>query len=177
LYGEGSELLTVTLSNPNGAALGAQHTATVTVIDDAQETDTNPIDDAPAYVHTHYHDFLNREPDAGGLSFWTNQITDCNGDQNCIEGRRINTSTAFFLSIEFQETGYFVERVYKTAYGDATGNSSHGGAHQLVVPVVRLHEFLPDAQQIGQGVVVLQAGWQTTLANNKQSFTADFVER
>jgi hypothetical protein len=177
LYGEGNEVLTVTLSNPNGATLGPQNTATVTVVDDAQEPATNPIDDAPTYVHTHYHDFLNREPDAGGLSFWTNQITDCNGDQNCLEGRRINTSTAFFLSIEFQETGYFVERLYKTAYGDAIGNSSNGGAHQLVVPVVRLHEFLPDAQQIGQGVVVLQAGWQTNLANNKQSFTADFVER
>jgi len=33
--------------------------------------------------------------------------------------KRINVSAAFYLSIEFQETGYLVERIYKTAFGDA----------------------------------------------------------
>lgn len=31
------------------------------------------------------------------------------------------TGKAFFLSIEFQQTGYLVERLYKVAYGSALG--------------------------------------------------------
>ena len=86
-------------------------------------------------------------------------------------------SAAFYLSIEFQETGYLVERIYKASYGDATGTSTLDGAHQLAVPVVRFNEFLPDTQTIGLGVVVGQPGWEQVLANNKQAFTAAFVQR
>jgi hypothetical protein len=70
-----------------------------------------------------------------------------------------------------------VERIYKAAYGNASGTSTFGGTHQLPVPIVRLNEFLPDTQQIGQGVVVGQSGWETVLENNKQAFTAEFVQR
>ncbi|MBA3513719.1 MAG: hypothetical protein H0T77_05010 [Pyrinomonadaceae bacterium] len=71
-----------------------------------------------------------------------------------------------------------MERIYKTAYGDdKTGTSSLGGAHQIAVPIVRLLEFLPDTQEIGQGVVVNQTGWEAVLENNKQALTADFVQR
>jgi len=45
------------------------------------------------------------------------------------------------------------------------------------VPVVRFSEFLPDIQQIGNGVVVGQTGWETVLENNKQSFAAQFTQR
>ena len=41
---------------------------------------------------------------------------------------------------------------------------------------MRLDEFLLDTQQIGQGVVVGQAGWETVLENNKQAYTLDFVQ-
>jgi len=177
MYAEGNEALTLALGNPVGATLGQQSTANVTLMDDAQEPSTNPIDDPQSFVHTHYHDFLNREPDASGLAFWTNTLTGCGGNQACIDDRRITTSAAFFLSIEFQGTGYLVERLYKTSYGDALSTSSFNGAHQIAVPVFRLHEFLPDAQQMGQGVVVGQAGWDTALENNKQAFTSDFVQR
>ncbi|HEY2972390.1 MAG TPA: FG-GAP-like repeat-containing protein [Pyrinomonadaceae bacterium] len=138
----------------------------------------NPIDDAEFFVRQHYSDFLNRQPDAAGLSFWTNQITSCGTDQACIEIKRINVSAAFFLSIEFQETGYLVERLYKSSYGDATGTSTIGGtSHQLLVPIVRFNEFLPDTQQIGQGVIVGQTGWEQVLQNNKQTFMDQFVQR
>jgi hypothetical protein len=40
-----------------------------------------------------------------------------------------------------------------------------------------LSDFLPDAQQIGQGLVVGQPGWQTLLENNKQAFATSFVQR
>ena len=175
---EGPESFTVTLSNQTGgAALATPATATVTIADDANEPSTNAIDDASNFVRQNYHDFLNREPDASGLAFWTNQITSCGSDQACIELRRINVSAAFFLSIEFQGTGYLVERLYKTSYGDVNGASTFGGAHQLLVPIVRFNEFLPDTQEIGQGVIVGQTGWEMALENNKQAFVAAFVQR
>src|SRR6185295_15563666 len=98
-------------------------------------------------------------------------------DAQCIELRRINVSAAFYLSIEFQETGYLVERLYKTAYGDAVGTSTFNGAHQLFVPVIRLNEFLADQREIGQGVIVNQPGWEQALENNKQAFMSEFVQR
>src|SRR5207253_1886849 len=152
-------------------------TVTVTIMDNDTVTSTNVIDDTQDFVCQHYHDFLNRQPDASGLAFWANQITSCGTDQSCIQAKRINVSAAFFLSIEFQETGYLVERIYKTAYSDANGTSTLGGAHQISVPIVRYSEFLLDTQKIGQGVVVGQTGWEIVLENNKQAFTQDFVQR
>ena len=137
----------------------------------------NPIDQPDFFVKQHYLDFLNRQADSSGLAYWTNQITSCGSDQQCIQMKRINVSAAFFLSIEFQQTGYLVERIYKTAYADARGTSTINGVHQISVPIVRFNEFQPDTQQIGQGVVVGQSGWETVLENNKQSFTAQFVQR
>jgi hypothetical protein len=136
----------------------------------------NAADNAQFFVTQHYFDFLNRSADASGLAFWTNQITSCGTNQPCTEVRRINTSGAFFLSIEFQETGYLVERMYKTAYGSATGISTFAGVHQLSVPVVRFDEFSRDLQRIGQGVVVLQLGWEQLLEANKQAYANEFVQ-
>jgi len=127
----------------------------------------DPIDDAQFFVTQHYRDFLNRTPDPAGLAFWTNEITSCGTDQGCIEAKRINVSAAFFLSIEFQQTGYLVYRIYKSSYGDISGTP---------VPL-RLSEFLPDTQEIGLGVVVNQLGWEQVLENNKQAFTSEFVQR
>jgi CSLREA domain-containing protein len=143
----------------------------------ALEAQLNPIDGTDVFVRQQYLDFLNRQPDQSGLDFWTNQITSCGTDQTCIDLKRINVSAAFFLSIEFQDTGYLVERIYKAAYGSAPGNSTFGGPHLLPVPIIRLSEFLPDTQEIGMGVVVGQGNWQQQLEANKQAFTAEFVQR
>ena len=125
--------------------------ATLTINDLPIDPATNPIDVAGNLVRQHYHDFLNREADPDGLAFWTDQIVSCGSDAQCIEIKRINVSAAFYLSIEFQETGYLVERMYKVAYGTALGTSTPGGVHQFPVPVIRLNEFLPDTQEIAQG--------------------------
>lgn len=128
----------------------------------------NPIEHSPNFfVRQHYLDFLNREPDAAGLAFWSGQITSCGTDAQCIEIKRINVSAAFFLSIEFQETGFLVFRMYKAAYGNPPGSP---------VPLNR-SEFLPDTRQIGAGVEVGRQGWEALLAANKEMFAADFVSR
>jgi hypothetical protein len=118
-------------------------------------------------VRQHYVDFLNRDPDADGLAFWTNQITQCGADVACTELKRINVSAAFFLSIEFQETGYLVYRTYKTGFGNLAG---------APVPV-KFTDFLRDTQQIGQGVQVGIGDWQAQLETNKQAFVLAFVQR
>src|SRR5262249_45295441 len=134
---EGSETFSISLSNPSGVSLGTS-VATITIVDDPTEPSTNPIDDPATFVCQHYHDFLNRQADAPGQAFWTGQITACGTNQSCIDAARVNVSGSFFLSIEFKETGYLVERMYKTASGDATGNSALGNPHTLLVPIVRL---------------------------------------
>jgi hypothetical protein len=130
-------------------------------------TSTNPIDGAQFFVRQHYLDFLNREPDSAGLQFWTNEISSCGFDPQCIESKRINVSAAFFLSIEFQQTGYLVYRMYKVAYGDMPGTP---------LPLTR-QEFLPDTERVGQGVVVGTSGWEQQLENNKNTFASEFVAR
>jgi hypothetical protein len=150
----------------------------LTIVDnDTVQATDNALDDATFFARQHYLDFLNRQPDPDGLAFWAHEISLCGSDQSCIEVKRINVSAAFFLSIEFQQTGYLVERIYKASYGDASGTSTFNGVHQLPVPIIRLNEFLPDTQEIGQGVVVNVGNWQQQLEDNKNAFTAEFVQR
>ncbi len=165
-YAEGDETFAISLSNAS-VALGVPFTATVTIIDKDLPNDPNPIDTASFFVRLHYLDFLNREPDQAGWDFWTSTITSCGSSQPCIDLMRINASGAFFLSVEFQETGYLVYRTYKAAYGNMPN---------APVPV-KLNEFLPDTQEIDRGVVVNQTGWEQVLENNKRAFTSEFVQR
>src|SRR5205807_4391216 len=66
-----------------------------------------------------------------------------------------------------QQTGYLVYRFYKASYGNLPNTP---------VPL-KLGEFLPDTKEIGQSVIVNQAGWEQVLENNKQAFAAEFVQR
>src|SRR5436190_12193340 len=67
--------------------------------------------------------------------------------------------------------------MYKAAYGDGVGTSTAGGSHQHSVPIIRLNEFLPDTQKIGQGVIVNVGNWEQQLEDNKQAFAEEFVKR
>jgi hypothetical protein len=180
-YIEGAETFRVVLSaaGGNNVSLGAPSTITIT-INDSGFNGANQIDQTEFYVRKQYIDFLNREPDPPGLAFWINNIDSCGANVGCREVRRIDTSAAFFLSIEFNETGYLVERIYKTAFGDGSGTSTLNGSHPVTVPIIRLNEFLPDTQRIGLGVIVApnNAGnWQEKLEANKQAFMEEFVQR
>jgi cytochrome c peroxidase len=138
-----------------------------TVFGDTSGITTNEIDQTDTFIVQHYRDFLNREADTSGLNFWMNQISQCGTSTGCIEEMRVNTSASFFLSIEFQESGYLVYRYHKSAFGNLSGSP---------VPV-KLADFLTDDQQLGQGVIVNQTGWQTVLENNKQAYANAFVQR
>jgi hypothetical protein len=133
-------------------------------------TPANPIDDPTFFVKQHYLDFLNRQADQSGLAFWVQQITSCGSDAQCIEVQRVNTSGAFFLSIEFQQTGALVYKMYKAGFGNLQGTP---------VAVTRA-PFIADTQQIqstpGQ-VIVGQGNWQAQLETNKQAFALAFVQR
>jgi subtilase family serine protease len=157
----------LTLSSPSGASLGTTSSATLTVIDNDLVLGVNPVDQQHSFVQFHYYDFFGRYPDQSGWDFWTNTITSCGTSQSCTDVKRINASGAFFLSIEFQETGYLVYRIYKSAFGNIVN---------APVPV-RFEEFLPDTEQIGSGVVVNQGNWQAQLEANKVAFTQAFVQR
>ncbi len=136
------------------------------------------IDDTDFFVQQQYVDFLSRFPDQGGFAFWQNEINSCGPDLACIDNKRVNVSAAFFLSIEYQESGFLVHRIYKAAFGDAVGQATIGGVlTNIPVPVVTREEFMPDTRRIGQDVIVGTQGWPERLNNNKNAFAQEFVSR
>jgi hypothetical protein len=151
----------------NDASGSGPYTIRMQDVTIAPAPSTNPIDSAEFFARQHYLDFLNRQPDDLGLAYWTNKITVCGNDPGCIDAMRVDVSASFFLSIEFQQTGYLVYKTYKASYGNLPN---------APVPL-KLNEFLPDTQQIGLGLIVNQAGWQQVLENNKQTFFTGFVQR
>ena len=171
-FDEGDETFSVVLSNPVGLVLGSQVSVTVTIISNDNVNSGNPVRNATFnsdfFVRQKYLDFLNRAADEPGLNFWRNQIDECelrplSERQACREIRRINVSAAFFVSIEFQETGYLVYKAYQAAFN--TGE------------FLRLRDFLPDQQEIGRGVIFGQPGADAQLEANKVAFFNDFVQR
>src|SRR5207302_1440106 len=128
----------------------------------------NPIDDARQFVKQQYRDFLNREADQAGEDFWTDNITKCSDparrpagqtEAQCTLRQRETTSGAFFLSPEFQYTGYYVYRMYQGALGRQP----------------KLSEFTPDAQLVGAGILVNGQLSGAKINQNKADFAAQFV--
>jgi hypothetical protein len=93
----------------------------------------NAIDTAEYFVRQQYLDFLGREPDRGGLNYWSEQLNQCHGDADCIRTRRIDISAAFFMSQEFRDTGSFVYRLYKGALGRQLRYSEFSADRVLVI--------------------------------------------
>lgn len=121
----------------------------------------NVIDTPDYFVRQHYLDFLGREPDVSGFNFWSDQIISCGDDVGCRERRTINVSAAYFLSIEFRETGGLVDGLYRSSYGRA--------------PLYA--EFMPDTRTIANNIIVGVGNWQRDLEANKQAFANAWVQR
>ena len=156
--------LDLVLSNSTGAALISPNVARLFIMDDEFDTPRLPpniVDDTQFFVRQQYFDFLNREPDAAGLNFWTNQILSCGTDQQCIELKRINVSAAFFLSIEFQKTGllaYLTERATTGA-------------------LPRYGPFMRDVQALQKDYVFGAPGASAQLESNIKAFFDEFITR
>ena len=121
----------------------------------------NAIDMSGFFVRQHYLDFLGREPDEAGFNFWTDQIDSCGSDAACVERRTINVSAAYFLSIEFGQTGGLVDRLYRASYARAP----------------HFAEFMPDTATVSRNVVVGAPNWSGVLAANKEAFLNAWVLR
>ena len=135
----------------------------------------NPMNDAQAFVRQQYRDFLNREPDAAGLAFWTDNITKCTDpargpaaqtEAECIDKQRVTTSAAFFLSPEFQYTGYFVYRLYK-------GSLVQNGAGRFPTYL----EFVRDVRQVASGIIQNDQLSAAAIEANKKTFAEEFTRR
>jgi hypothetical protein len=155
---ESGETINLDLSNSVGGRLGSITHAVLTILDDESP---NLVDETTFFVRQHYLDFLGREPDAAGLQFWTNNIESCGPIAQCREVKRIDTSAAFFLSIEFQETGYVVQRFYKASFNRPP----------------TFDEYLPDLTVIREGVIVGQPDAMARLEQNKRLFAEQWVNR
>jgi hypothetical protein len=154
VYAEGNESFTLTLSNPSGMGLGTNSTATLTITDnDANSNAPNPIDLTDFFIRQHYLDFLNREPDPNGFQGWRDTLNNCpQGDTRC---DRIEVSSAFYRSPEFQSRGFFVYSFYVASLGRFP----------------RYAEFMPDMS----GVSGFQS--QQEEEASKVAFIADFMSR
>jgi uncharacterized repeat protein (TIGR01451 family) len=141
----------------------------------------NPIDEQRQFVRQQYLDFLNREPDGPGWDHWTGEITECTTDPSkrfpgeteaaCIVRKRANTSAAFFLSPEFQNTGYFVLRVYRGSLGRMP---YFGGS----IPADNNRdEFTRDHAAVSAGIVVNNQLDQAVIYSNRLAFVNQFVSR
>ncbi|HXM33585.1 MAG TPA: TIGR03118 family protein [Pyrinomonadaceae bacterium] len=110
---------------------------------------SNPIDESGYFVREQYLDFLNRQPDASGQTFWQGKIDGCGVNTNCISNQRIDVSAAFFIATEFQVTDFYVYRVRKASFG--------------VLPT--FNQFTLDRSLIGAGSTA-----------EKKTFTETFVQ-
>lgn len=169
LVPESTETVSLGLLNATGnAGLGARNTASLIIHDNDITMGSNVVDISSWYVRQHYNDFLNRKADSDGEAFWVNNIESCGSSFECREVKRIDTSAAFFLSIEFQKTGFLVYRLYKASLPETA-------ERPRAIP--RYREFMRDTQRIGQGVIVGKSGWEQLLESNTVRFTNDFVYR
>jgi xanthosine utilization system XapX-like protein len=164
---EPDETFTVSLVNATGNfSPGIINTVLVTIKDNDAVMGTNPIDSSAFFVRQHYLDFLAREPDTSGLNFWVTNIESCGADQNCREAKRIDTSAAFFLSIEFQETGFYVLRLQRAAFDK---ESSDPGSRMVY------SDFIRDQRQVASGVIIGQPTALTLLDQNKTAYAMQVV--
>lgn len=148
------------------------------------------IDDSDFFVQQHYIDFLRRFPDAGGFAHWNGEITGCSNSANrlpgeteaqCIDRKRSNTSGAFYLSNEFQNSANYLIRINWGTLGKnrAVGTKCIIGQHAALDAVCRplYATYIADMGTLTQGIVVNNALVPAQMTANRISFANQFVTR
>lgn len=104
----------------------------------AVNPDANPLESPEFFVRQQYLDFLGREPDQGGLDYWSGELRACGNDSNCLKIRRVNVSAAFFAEREFQDSGLYIYDLYQGALGRRPGYAEYAVDRRNVVGGPRL---------------------------------------
>jgi hypothetical protein len=152
-YAEGDESFTITLSNPTGAVVGSIGSATITILGNDVGGAANPIATNAFFVRQHYIDFLGREPDPPGFAGWLNILGNCAPGNTACD--RVEVSSDFYRSDEFQTRGYFIYRFYRASLGR----------------IPHYNEFVPDFARVS-GFLSAQE-----LEAAKVSYIQDFMAR
>ena len=147
-YADGQEKFKVTLGPSSSGAVIGSPSVDVTITDNDASTGPNPIDGSPFFIRLQYLDFLNREPEPGGMQFYLNILNGCHpSDTECTKYSRGVVSANFFRSPEFQQKGSFVLYLYMITLGqrpatvaELNDSSKIDRPHYL--------EFLTDVQSI-----------------------------
>ena len=79
--------------------------------------------------------------------------------------KRVNVSAAFYLSIEFQETGGYAIRTQRAAFSKKSQDSTR----------MTFLQFTTDSQFVGNGVIIGVPGADAKLSANKDAYATQVV--
>ena len=171
---EGDEIIDLAISNPTGAGvgLGSPNVAELQITDnDSVAPTTNPIDDS-AFLRPPTLPRL-PQPRTETRLAWLSGLTRLSrAAQMPLAARvkRINVSAAFFLSVEFQDTGLVAYLTHRAAFGNLPPNLG------AAVPVF-YGTFERDTQALQKDFVFGAPGADAVIEANKVAFFNDFVTR
>ncbi|MEK6281708.1 MAG: DUF4214 domain-containing protein [Acidobacteriota bacterium] len=123
------------------------------ILDGEEALTPNALDSDQFFVWQHYSDFLSREPDAAGLQGWRDILSNC-GTTVQLPCDRIEVSSAFFRSEEFQSRSYFIYRFYS-----------------IIGKIPLYSDFTPDFSKVSGFLNAQQ------LEANKVTFINEFMTR
>ena len=146
------------------------------------------IDDSDFFVQQQYIDFLRRFPDAPGFAHWLGEITQCSDAANrlpgetvaqCTDRKRTNTSGAFYLSNEFQNSANFLIRINWGSLGQARNgcNIVVNGTTYPAICNPLYSQYVADLATLTQGIVVNNALVPSQMTANRISFANAFIGR
>jgi len=137
----------------------------------------NPTLEENFFVRQQYLDFLSRDGDPGGFSFWLNQVSSCGADPQCFHDRTISTSDAFFFEPEFQQTAGYVFRAYRAAFGNSQPFPNPDGSNATEAnKLVNYGTFVADRARVVGGANLAAA--QLDFANlfvSRAAFTTKYA--
>ena len=107
------------------------------------------IDDNDFFIQQHYNGFLSRMPEPGGFQGWMDVLTNC-GTKYPQPCDRIEVSSGFFRSPEFQGRGYFIFRFYIASLG------RNAFYKEFMPDLRRVSGFLDDTQLEAAKVAFIQ---------------------